>query len=85
METLHIESLALANNKGADQPAPMRRLMCTFVVRTQQSQVCTRQGPIIPPLFLIGEISLILIVYCRQFSGEEALFYEAEAYLVFVL
>ena len=28
----------IANNKGADQTARMRRLVCAFVVRKQQSQ-----------------------------------------------
>ena len=30
-------TLQRANNKGADQSAWMRRLVCTFVVRMQQS------------------------------------------------
>ena len=33
------------NNKGADQTARMRRLVCVFVVRIQQSQVISRRGP----------------------------------------
>ena len=32
------------NNKGADQTAWMRRLVCTSVVRMQQSQVFFCQG-----------------------------------------
>ena len=34
-----------ANNKGADQTAQMRRLVCAFVVRKQQSQSFWHQGP----------------------------------------
>ena len=30
-------TLQIANNKGADQTARMRRLICSFVVRMQQS------------------------------------------------
>ena len=32
------------NNKGADQTAPMRRLICTFVVRIWQKQVFSWRG-----------------------------------------
>ena len=34
-----------ANNKGDDQSARMRRLVCTFVVRKPQRQVFLRRGP----------------------------------------
>ena len=32
----------IVNNKGADQTVMMRRLVCAFVVRKQQSQVFSR-------------------------------------------
>ena len=35
----------IANNKGADQTARMRRLVCAFVVRQQKSQGFLRRGP----------------------------------------
>ena len=37
--------LQIANNRGAGQTARMRRLVCTFVVRKQRSQVFLLQGP----------------------------------------
>ena len=40
---MRYENFQYANNKGADQPARMRRLVCAFVVRQPQ----TRLGPII--------------------------------------
>ena len=33
------------NNKGADQTAQVRRLLCAFVVRKLQSQGFSRRGP----------------------------------------
>ena len=33
------------NNKGTDQTAHLHRLVCTFVVPKQQSQIFSRQGP----------------------------------------
>ena len=33
------------NNKGADQSARMRRLVCAFVVRKPRRQVFSRRGP----------------------------------------
>ena len=33
------------NNKCADQTARMRRLVCAFIVRKQQSQGFSRRGP----------------------------------------
>ena len=33
------------NNKGADQTARMRRLVCAFVVRKHQRQVFLRRDP----------------------------------------
>ena len=33
------------NNKGADQPVHMCRLISTFIVRMQQIQVFSLQGP----------------------------------------
>ena len=35
----------IGNNKGADQTAQMRRLVCAFVVSKQQSQLFSRRGP----------------------------------------
>ena len=35
----------IGNNKGADQTARMRRLVCGFVVRKQQSQGFSHRGP----------------------------------------
>ena len=35
----------VVNNKGADQTAWMRRLVCAFVVRKQQNQGFSRRGP----------------------------------------
>ena len=35
----------IANNKGADQTARMRRLVCAFVVCKQQSQGVLHRGP----------------------------------------
>ena len=35
------------NNKGTDQTAPMRRLVCVFVVPKQQSQGFSRRGHMI--------------------------------------
>ena len=35
----------LANNKGADQTAQMRRLVCAFVVRKHRRQVFSCRGP----------------------------------------
>ena len=35
----------IANNKGADQTAQMRRLVCAFVVRKQQSHGFWCRGP----------------------------------------
>ena len=43
--TKKIFSFQIANNKGADQAARMRRLICAFVVRKQQSQGFARLGP----------------------------------------
>ena len=40
--------LLTSNNKGADQTAWMCRLVCTFVVHTQQSQVFSLQAQSIP-------------------------------------
>ena len=37
----------VANNKSADQTARMRRLVCTFIVRTLQRQGFSRRGPCI--------------------------------------
>ena len=42
LESWNFENLQFiyaANNKGADQTAQMRRLICTFVVRIRQKQV----------------------------------------------
>ena len=38
METPCNFTFQIANNKGADQTAKMRRLICAFVVRKQQSK-----------------------------------------------
>ena len=35
----------IANNKGVDQTARMRRLVCAFVVHKQQFQGFSRRGP----------------------------------------
>ena len=35
----------IANNKGADQTARMRRVVCAFVVRKQQSDGFSCRGP----------------------------------------
>ena len=37
-------TLQKVNNKGADQTAQMRRLVCTFAVHMHQSQVFSRQA-----------------------------------------
>ena len=37
-------TVLIANNKGADQTARKRRLVCNFVVRKQQSQGFLRRG-----------------------------------------
>ena len=34
----------IVNNKGADQTARMRRLVCAYVIRKQQSQDFSRRG-----------------------------------------
>ena len=43
IDIVHVISLTItisrANNKGADQIARMRRLVCTFVVCMQQNQI----------------------------------------------
>ena len=36
-----------AKNKGTDQSALMRRLICAFVVRKPQKQVFSRRGPMV--------------------------------------
>ena len=52
VKLLNTASLAIAflraNNKGADQTAHMRRLICALVIRMQQicSVYFSRQGPI---------------------------------------
>ena len=40
-----------ANNKGADQPAQMHRLICAFVVRTGQKQVFSWRGSFYEPIY----------------------------------
>ena len=45
MENLEIFTFQKANNKGADQTARMRRLVCAFVVCNRQSQGFSRLGP----------------------------------------
>ena len=35
----------ISNNKGADQTARMRRLVCAFIVRKEQSQGFSCPGP----------------------------------------
>ena len=40
-------TVPFANNKGADQPALMRRLVCAFFVGMQQSQVFSSRGSIV--------------------------------------
>ena len=44
MAHLH-STFQIANNKGADQTAHMRRLVCAFIVRKSQSQGVSRRGP----------------------------------------
>ena len=44
IENLEIFTFQIANNKGADQTARMRRLVCAFVVQKQQSQGSSRRG-----------------------------------------
>ena len=45
MEKYGYFAFQIANNKGADQTARMRRLVCAFVVRKQQSQGFSYRGP----------------------------------------
>ena len=45
MENYGYFTFQIANNKGADQTAQMRRLVYAFVVRKQQSQRFSHQGP----------------------------------------
>ena len=45
MEDYGYFTFQIANNKGADLAARMRRLVCTLVVRKQQSQGVSHQGP----------------------------------------
>ena len=40
-------NLSKKNNKGADQTARKRRLVCAYVVSTQQTQVFSRCGSFI--------------------------------------
>ena len=43
-ENEEISTLHIANTKGADQSARMRRLVCALIVRKQQSQGFSRRG-----------------------------------------
>ena len=45
MENYGYFTFQIANNKGSDQPARMRRLVCAFVVPKQQSQGFSHWGP----------------------------------------
>ena len=44
---LHVQgaNFTIENDKGADQNARMRRLVCVFVVRINQIQVFVLRGP----------------------------------------
>ena len=44
LEHLPYFAIQMANNKGADQTARMRRLICAFVVRKHQSQGFPHRG-----------------------------------------
>ena len=50
-------TIQAANNKGADQTARMRRLICTFVVRIWQKQVFSWRG------------SYLVKTYCKKFEN----------------
>ena len=45
IEILLVASLQLANNKGVDQTARMRRLVSAFVVRKHRRQIFSRRDP----------------------------------------
>ena len=44
VESRFNSTLQKVNNKGADQTAQMRRLVCTFAIHMHQSQVFSRQA-----------------------------------------
>ena len=45
MWQVELSFFPLANTKDADQAARMLKLVCAFVVRTQQRQDFSQQGP----------------------------------------